>query len=275
MLEIGRYNRLKVAKMVQQGAYLASESGEILLPRKYVPEGLTTGDMVEVFIYLDSEDRLIATTIAPKAQVGQFALLQVKDTGNVGAFLDWGLEKDLLVPFNEQPIPMRVGERHVVRIYVDNSGRIAASAKIRRFLETERISLAVGEQVHLLIHEFTPLGAKVIINDRYSGLLFKSELYGDHGIGARLDGYVKAIRDDKKIDVTLRKSGYQGIEASKERILKTLAATGGFLPLSDNSTPETIAEVLKMSKKTFKRAIGSLYKDGFIVIQQDGIRLRT
>lgn len=275
MLEIGKYNQLEVKKISSFGAYLASEAGEILLPQKYAPDGLKPGDVVKVFIYLDSDDRLIATSQIPKAQVGEFAVLEVKDNSPIGAFLDWGLEKDLFVPFSEQPVPMKKREKYLVRLYLDRSERIAASAKIGKFLEAELISLKVGEEVDLMIYEFTDLGAKVIINGLYAGLLFRNELYGKPVPGTRLKGYVNKIREDKKIDVTLRRSGYSGIDVSKERIMKTLEASGGFLPLSDNSSPELIGEVLKMSKKTFKKAIGSLYKDGFIELTEESIKLRN
>lgn len=275
MLEIGKYNQLEVKKISSFGAYLASEAGEILLPQKYAPDGLKPGDVVKVFIYLDSDDRLIATSQIPKAQVGEFAVLEVKDNSPIGAFLDWGLEKDLFVPFSEQPVPMKKREKYLVRLYLDRSERIAASAKIGKFLEAELISLKVGEEVGLMIYEFTDLGAKVIINGLYAGLLFRNELYGKPMLGTRLKGYVNKIREDKKIDVTLRRSGYSGIDVSKERIMKTLEASGGFLPLSDKSSPELIGEVLKMSKKTFKKAIGSLYKDGFIELTEESIKLRN
>jgi predicted RNA-binding protein (virulence factor B family) len=275
MLEIGRYNELEVAKLSPQGAYLASELGEILLPRKFVRAGLKQGDRLTVFIYRDSEDRLVATTQRARAQVGGFALLTVKDTSAVGAFLDWGLDKDLLVPFAEQPGPMGKGERHLVRVYLDKSERISASARVERFLSNERIVVKQGEEVDLILYQFTNLGAKVIVNGINSGMLFKNELYGKPGVGSRFKGYVKKVREDKKIDVTLKKPGLPGLDNSRERILKTLATTGGFLPLTDNSSPEVIAEVLQMSKKTFKKAVGGLYKDGFIDLKADGITMRS
>ena len=274
MLEIGKFNQLEVKNISPAGALLASEAGDILLPQKYIPAGSKPGDSINVFVYRDSNDRLIATTRTPKTQVGEFAVLEVRDSGPVGAFLDWGLEKDLLVPFSEQPAPMKKGERHLVGIYLDNSGRIAASAKIGKFLEAENIPLTVGEEVDLMIYECTDLGAKVIINGRYPGLLFRDEIYGKPFPGARFKGYVRTVRADKKIDVTLRKPGDKGLEGSKERVLKALAATGGFLPLGDKSPPDLIGEVLKMSKKTFKKAIGNLYKEGFIDLTEDGIKLR-
>lgn len=274
MLEIGKYNRLEVKKLSAIGVYLVSELGEILMPTKYVPEGLKPGEHVKVFIYLDSEDRLLATTLTPKAQVGDFAVLEVKDTGSVGAFLDWGLEKDLLVPFSEQPRPMQKGEKHLVRVYLDRSERIAASAKIGKFLETRNINLKVGEEVQLTFYEFGDLGAKVIINGRYGGLLFKNELFGKFEIGATTKGFISKIRPDGKIDVSLRKGGTQDLVGGKESFLRVLSERGGFLPVGDKTPPELISEMFRMSKKSFKTVIGNLYKDGIIEITQEGIKLR-
>jgi len=274
MLEIGKYNRLEVKKLSAIGVYLVSELGDILMPTKYVPEGLKPGEHVKVFVYLDSEDRLLATTLTPKAQVGDFALLEVKDTGSVGAFLDWGLEKDLLVPFSEQPRPMQKGEKYLVRVYLDRSERIAASAKLGKFLETRNIKLKAGEEVQLTFYEFGDLGAKVIVNGRYGGLVFKNELHGSYRVGDSARGFVGKIREDGKIDITLRKGGGQDILDGKERVLKVLRSKGGFLPVGDKSAPEQIAELFQMSKKSFKTVIGNLYKEGTIEITQEGVRLR-
>jgi uncharacterized protein len=274
MLEIGKYNRLEVKKLSAIGVYLVSELGEILMPTKYVPEGLKPGEHVKVFVYLDSEDRLLATTLTPKAQVGDFAVMQVKDTGNVGAFLDWGLEKDLLVPFSEQPRTMHIGEKYLVRVYLDRSERIAASAKIGKFLEARNIALKAGEEVQLTFYEFGDLGAKVIINGRYNGLLFKSELYGKHEIGESVKGFVSKIREDGKVDVTLRRGGAQDIDGGKEVFLKVLRENGGFLAVGDKTAPERISELFKMSKKSFKTVIGNLYKEGIVEITPEGVKLR-
>jgi len=254
--------------------YFASELGEILMPTKYVPEGTHPGQHLKVFVYLDSEDRLIATTLTPKAQVGEFALMEVKDVAKVGAFLDWGLEKDLLVPFSEQPRPMQQGEKHLVRVYLDRSDRIAASAKIGKFLESRHINLKAGEEVQLTFYEFGDLGAKVIINGRYAGLLFKNELFGSYRVGATVTGYVAKIREDGKIDVTLRKGGAQDIAGGKEIFLKALRDSGGFLPVGDKTPPQRISELFQMSKKSFKTVIGNLYKEGVVEITQDGVKLR-
>jgi len=274
MFEIGRRNDLEVKRLTEIGAYLASEEGDILLPTKYVPEGLRAGDRISVFIYRDSEDRLIATTLEPKAEVGEFAVMQVRDTGSVGAFLDWGLEKDLLVPFSEQPRPMQKGEKYLVRVYLDRSDRIAASAKIGRFLERNDIKLRAGQEVQLIFYEFSELGAKVIIDGRYAGLLFKNELFGKYEPGTTGIGYVKKIRDDGKIDVTMRKGGTQDLSGGRESFLRVLGERGGFLPVGDKTSPEVIYELFGMSKKSFKTIIGNLYKKGIIDITKDGVRLR-
>jgi predicted RNA-binding protein (virulence factor B family) len=273
MIEIGKRNVLEVNRKSDIGFYLASELGEILLPTKYVPEGLKPGQQLEVFVYLDSEDRLIATTLTPNAQVGDFAVMQVKDTSNVGAFLDWGLEKDLLVPFSEQPRPMKKGEKHLVRVYLDRSERIAASAKIGKFLQLPA-GLKVGQEVELMLYEFGELGAKVIIDGRFGGLLFKNELHGKYEVGDTLTGYIAKIRDDGKIDLTLRKPGGHDVVGSKETVLRVLTERGGFLPVGDKSDPELIADMFRMSKKRFKSVIGNLYKDGVIEITSKGIKLK-
>lgn len=274
MLAVGKFNHLEIKSITLTGAYLSSEDGEILLPVEYLPVDARPGDSLRVFIYPGSDGRLVATTLAPKVLLGEFAFLEVKDTGKYGAFLDWGLEKDILVPFSEQPERMKKGEKHIVRVYLDNTGRIAASAKIRKFLEEKITSLREGDEVELMIYEFTDLGAKVIVNNRYTGLLFRDELHGERTLGERLTGYVKKIRDDKKIDVTLRKSGSHEMAEAKAKILRALAASGGYLPLNDKSSPEMIAEVVRMSKKTFKKAVGGLYKEGLVVLTGAGLKLR-
>ena len=275
MLEIGKYNRLEVKKLSAIGVYLVSELGDILMPTKYVPVGLKPGEHVKVFVYLDSEDRLLATTLTPKAQVGDFAVMEVKDTGTVGAFLDWGLEKDLLVPFSEQPRSMQKGEKYLVRVYLDRSERIAASAKIGKFLETRNIGLKVGEEVQLTFYEFGDLGVKVIINGRYGGLLFRNELFGKYEIGATAKGFVSKIREDGKVDVTLRRGGAQDLVGGKESFLRVLRERGGFLTVGDKTSPELISEMFRMSKKCFKTVIGNLYRGGIIEITQEGIKLRA
>ncbi len=274
-LLIGRYNRLTIARITKSGAFLATDEGDVLLPGKFIPEGAEPGDSIDVFIYRDSEDRLVATVQKPLAVVGEFALLRVRDNTRVGAFLDWGLDKDLLLPFAEQPAPVKKGEQVLVRLYLDNSGRIAASARLEKYLKPADGSLSEGDEVELLPYAFTELGAKVIINNTYGGILFRSELYTRPARGERLRGYVKKIRNDGKIDVTLRMGGVQEAAKDREAILTALKAHDGFLPLTDKSTPEAIAELLRLSKKSFKKGVGGLYKEGLIDITAEGIRLRT
>ncbi|MCL4490352.1 MAG: S1-like domain-containing RNA-binding protein [Nitrospirae bacterium] len=276
MPEIGKYNQLTVKKKTDFGVYLDSEAGDILLPEKHVPGGTEIGDRLKVFIYRDSEDRIIATTLAPAATVGEFAYLKVKEVTKVGAFLEWGIEKDLLVPYSEQFKRMEAGKRYIVRIFLDEgTKRITATTKIMRFIERENIRLREGENVDLLVCQFTDMGIKVIINNSYWGMLYENEVYQKLNIGDKVKGFVKKIREDRKIDVILTGGGFEDIEVSKKTIIKKLKdSKGGFLPLGDNSAPELIREVLHMSKKTFKKAIGSLYKEGIIEIKYDGIKLK-
>jgi uncharacterized protein len=277
MVELGDYNELEIAREVDFGVYLTSEDGDILLPMKYIPEGAKVGDTIRVFIYRDSEDRMIATNLIPHATVGQFACLTCTDVTPFGAFLDWGLEKDLLVPLNNQKNKMQVGKKYCVYLYLDDaSDRVVATSKLGKFLQNEQIQLTEGEEVQLLVASFTDIGIKVIINNAYLGILYRNEVFKDLRIGDTPTGYIKHIREDNKIDVTLRKPGINQKEEkdeASEKILRLLQQGSGWLPLSDNSTPEEIYQLLGMSKKTFKRAIGSLYKAGTITISDDSIRL--
>lgn len=277
MVELGDYNELEIAREVDFGVYLTSEDGDILLPTKYIPEGARVGDTVRVFVYRDSEDRIIATNLIPHATVGEFACLTCNDVSPFGAFLDWGLEKDLLVPLNNQKNKMQVGKKYCVYLYLDEaSDRVVATSKLGKYLQNENIQLTEGEEVQLLVAGYTDLGTKVIINNAYMGMLYKSETFKDLRIGDKTTGYIKLIRPDNKIDVTLRKPGAtqktESDEAS-DKIMRLLEQGSGWLPLSDNSTPEEIYQALGMSKKTFKRAIGGLYKAGKITLSEDSIRL--
>jgi predicted RNA-binding protein (virulence factor B family) len=275
MLLIGNYNTLKISRITATGAFLSSEAGDILLPGRLVPKGAEPGSTLNVFIYVDSEDRLTATTRKPRAVVGDFSLLKVKDNVTVGTFLDWGLEKDLLLPFGEQTTPLRRGEEVLVRVYLHSSDRVAASTRLDKFLKPADGTLAEGDMVELLIYAFSDLGAKVVINNTFGGLLFKNELFVNPTCGERLQGYVKKIREDGKIDVTLRTGGAREAATDREVILDALKAHKGLLPLSDKSTPEAIAGLLRMSKKSFKKGIGGLYKEGLVNIAPDGVRLRA
>lgn len=273
---IGQYSRLKIARITPSGAFLASEEGDILLPGKFIPEGARIGTELEVFVYLDSEDRPVATVQKPFAVVGDFALLTVKDTNaKVGSFLDWGLDKDLLLPFSEQLAPVKKGEQVLVYLYQDASGRIAASARLDRFLKPADASLAEGDAVDLFVYAYTDLGAKVVVNNRYTGVLFRNELYAKPRAGEKLRGYIKKIRDGGKLDITLRRGGAQEAQTDRDLLLAALTnAADGFLPLHDKSSPELISKLLKLSKKSFKKAVGGLYREGLITMSDDGIRLK-
>ena len=274
-LEIGRFNELKIIKETTIGVYLGSDAGDILMPRKYVPQEAHAGDSLRVFVYKDSEDRLVATTLTPAAVVGEFACLKVVAITRAGAFLDWGIQKDLLVPYSEQSGKMEVGGKYVVRIFLDErTQRITATTKISRFIEKENVDLHEGEKVELLVYRVADLGMKVVVNSRYAGMLYKNEVFEKLHIGDKAEGYVKRIRQDGKVDVMLGKVGPADIEEAKVVIMKALKEHRGFLPLGDHSAPEHIREIVHMSKKTFKKAVGGLYKNELIEIKEDGIKLK-
>jgi predicted RNA-binding protein (virulence factor B family) len=274
MLQVGNYNKLAVSRITASGAVFKTDEGDVLLPLRLLPTGVDVGSLLDVFVYIDSDERLTATTKRPRAVVGEFALLKVKEATTVGSFLDWGLEKDLLLPYGEQIQPVRRGDQVLVRVYLHSSGRIAASAKLEKFIVPPDDTLAAGDEVDLLVYACTDLGAKVLINNCFGGLIFHTELAVTPSCGDRLKGYVRKIRDDGKIDVTLRKGG--ALEAAKDReiIIDALTAHNGFLPLTDKSSPETIAALLRLSKKSFKKAVGGLYKEGAVSITTEGIRMQ-
>ena len=277
MIKAGAYNELTIVKRVDFGFYLDGgyDFGEVLLPKRYITEEMKVGQKIQVFLYFDSEDRLIATTQKAKAEVGKFVSLKVIDTNRAGAFLDWGLPKDLLVPFNQQKIPMKEGYGYIVYVYQDDiSERLVASSKLDRFLDKEPADYKVGEKVDLLIADQTELGFKAIINDKHWGVLFPSDVFGEMGIGKKCKGYIKQIREDGKIDLGLTQVGYAKIDALAERILQSMKQHQGYLQLSDKSSPEQIAKILKMSKGNFKKSIGQLYRKGLINIEEKGIRLK-
>ncbi|KAF2518598.1 GntR family transcriptional regulator [Flavobacterium salilacus subsp. salilacus] len=274
MIEIGKYNTLKIARDTQVGLYLTDGNEDILLPNKYVPKEFEIGDELIVFVYLDQEERPVATTLEPYIYLNEFALLRVSFVNNFGAFLNIGLEKDLFVPFREQARPMEEGKRYLVYMYLDEkTNRLVGTSKINRFLNNEELTVEEGEEVDLIISHITDMGINVIINEQHKGLMYKDEVYEDLRTGDRMKGYIKLIRPDNKIDVSLQKQGYEGVEPNAEKILDELRASRGFLRLNDASHPEDIKTVLKMSKKTFKKAIGSLYKQKLIEIKEDGIYL--
>jgi len=275
MISIGQTYELEVIRAVEFGFYLdAKNLGEILLPVKYSPADLAEGDSIEVFLYLDSEDRPIATTQKPKAEAGEFAYLKVVDNTSVGAFLDWGLDKDILVPFAEQHVPMEVGHSYLVNIYVgDLDGRITASSKIDRFLDDEKPhNFKPRQVVDLIIANTTELGFKAIINHSHWGVLYENEVFQRLSFGQTIKGFIKTIRPDGKIDLTLQ-GGQETRDKNTNIILRYLKKKNGFAAVHDKSDPELIADLFGMSKGAFKKAIGGLYKQRIIRIEKDGIHL--
>jgi predicted RNA-binding protein (virulence factor B family) len=274
MIQLGKFNKLKVLKEVDFGVYLDAGSDEILMPQKYVPDKTQVGDTVDVFIYRDSEDRLIATNLQPKACVDDLAYLQVVDTNRFGVFLDWGLEKDLFVPFSEQNSKMERGKWYVVKVILDDrTDRIIASARIEKFLKYIPEGLSENQEVDLLPFELTDLGVKAVVNDQFLGMLYHNEIFKTLRLGEPIKGYIKKLRSDYKIDLSLQKSGYEEVLDSKEVLWEKLKSNQGFLPLTDKSEPEEIYAQLQMSKKNFKKAVGGLFRDRRISIQPDGIHL--
>ncbi len=275
MIALGEINELEVVKKVDFGIYLdGGVKGEILMPSRYVPESFEIGDKLEVFVYLDGEERLVATTEQPYAQVGDFAFLEVKEVTEFGAFLDWGILKQLFVPFREQKVRMELGKKYVVYIYVDDmTERITASSKLDKFADNLPVDYEVGEEVSLLIAGQTDLGYKAIIDNSHWGLIFKNEVFKPISIGDKLKGFIKNIREDEKIDLSLTKGGYKKVEGIAGDVLEKLRKEGGFIPANDKTDPETISKWFGISKKNFKKAIGALYKERHIRIEDDGIHL--
>src|SRR4051812_4610395 len=274
MIKIGEYNDLEIVKKVDFGVYLGVDDLEILLPTKWVPLDAKIGDTITVFIIRDSDDRLLATTVKPFATANTFAFLEVKQVNNIGAFMDWGMDKDLLVPFREQANQMEEGKSYVVFVYEDElSNRLIASSKLSRFIEREEIDIQTGDVVDLLVYSKTNLGYNAIVNNLYSGLIYANEIFENIRIGDQLKGYVKTIRDDLKIDISLQKVGFELMDDAKWKILNLLKNENGFLALHDNSTPEEVKAKLQMSKKAFKKAIGSLYKGKLVTLTDKGVQL--
>ncbi len=274
MINIGQYNELQVVKELDFGIYLREGDVEILMPTKWVPQGTKIGDTLNVFIFRDSDDRLIATTVKPYATADTFAFLEAKQVNEIGAFLDWGMDKDLLVPFREQQHKMEAGKSYVVFVYVDEeTDRLVASAKLSRFIERDHIEIQDGDIVDLLIYSETDLGFNAIVNNLYSGLIYKNEIYEAIRVGDIMKGYVKHVREDNKIDLSLQKSGFELVDDVKWRILNLMKQNGGFLALSDNSSPEEIKSALQISKKAFKKAIGALYRERLVKLTDKGVTL--
>lgn len=275
MLNLGRYNKLRAIERTEHGMYLADNVGnDVLLPNKYVPEDLEEEDEIEVFLYRDFLGRKIATTLKPKIKLNQFAYLEVFDVTDIGAFVEWGLEKHLLIPFRQMKAKPEVGDYTTVYMYLDEeTNRLVGSTKIRNFLDIEPLEMKVGDEVDLYIWRKGSLGYFVIINNQWEGLLYHSEVYKHLHIGETQKGYISRIREDGKTDVSLRKFGYAKVESDLDRVLEAIADGDGFLDLNDKSDPKDIQARLQMSKKTFKKAIGALYKSRKIRIESDGIYL--
>ncbi len=274
-IELGRFNVLEVVKTVDFGVYLdGEEEGEILLPTRYVPEDCNIGDFLNVFLYLDNEERLIATTLTPLVQVGEFACLEVSWVNQFGAFLNWGLMKDLFVPFREQKMKMQVGKKYVIHAHIDEeSYRIVASAKIERYLSKEMPEYKPNDEVSILIWQKTDLGFKAIIENKFSGLLYDSEIFQQLQTGMTLKAFIKQVREDGKIDLELQKSGFEKIDDFSETLLAYIKENGGYIGITDKSPAEEIYATFGVSKKTFKKGVGDLYKKRRIILETDGIRL--
>ena len=274
-IEIGKFNNLQVVKIADHGFYVdGGEDGTILLPNRYVPEGLDIDDWVDVFLYFDSDDLLIATTQTPKATVNSIELLKVIDTNRVGAFLDWGLPKDLLVPFSEQQHPMREGESYVVYVFHDHeTDRILASSKLNRYFEEEPEGLEEKQAVNLQITDKTELGYKAVINNQYLGLIFHGDAFRPLAMGERLPGYIKTIREDGKVDLIISQHSSASSNGLEDQILDYLKASGGESELTDKSNPDLIYSQFNVSKKKYKNALGALYKRKMITISREKISL--
>ncbi|SHF89682.1 hypothetical protein SAMN05444349_1445 [Bacteroides faecichinchillae] len=274
-IELGKFNQLEVVKQVDFGMYLdGGEEGEILLPSRYVPEDCKVGDILNVFLYLDIEERLIATTLTPLVQVGQFACLEVAWVNQFGAFLNWGLMKDLFVPFREQKMKMQVGKKYVVYAYIDEeSYRIVASAKVERYLSKDKAEYLSGDKVDILIWQKTDLGFKAIIDNKYSGLLYDNEIFSTLETGMKMKAFVKQVREDGKIDLMLQKTGFDRVGDFSKVLLEYIEEQGGRISLNDKSPADEIYAVFGVSKKTFKKGVGDLYKKHLIILKEDGLVL--
>ena len=276
MIEIGLYSELTILRETSVGLFLGDESGEdVLLPNKYCPEKYEIGDKLEVFVYLDHEERKVATNITPKIQFNDFAMLQVTAVTAVGAFLDWGLEKELMVPFNEQRQEMEEGRWYLVYLAIDDkTNRLYASNKIDKRLQNEVLTVNEGDEVDLVVMQKTDLGYSVIVDNVHKGLVYENEVFKKLNVGDKLPGYVKKIREENKLDISLHPIGYQNFnDANSELIYKKLSENNGFLAVTDKSSPDEIYATFGISKKAFKKAVGGLFKQRKIVIEQDGIKL--
>lgn len=275
MIKIGEYNNLRIERLVEPGAILYDDAGNsVLLPNKYVPSDAEVGNVMEVFVYTDSEDRPVATTLIPAIELNSFAVLRARDVNRIGAFMDWGLEKDLLVPYKQQASKIRKGSSYLVYMYLDETThRLVGTTKTYHHFDKNTTAFEEQEEVELLIGGLNDQGLNVVVNNRYQGIMFESEIYKDFKMGERVTGYVKTIRDDSKLEVSTRKIGMENLEEGAEQILNAVKNMNGFLALHDKSSPEEIQEVLQMSKKNFKRSLGILYKQRLVKLVEGGIRL--
>ncbi|EDM44068.1 hypothetical protein SCB49_10772 [unidentified eubacterium SCB49] len=275
MIKIGEYNTLTILRETEPGLYLGDEEENVvLLPHRYKPESFEIGDEIEVFVYLDYEERPVATNLTPYVHLNDFGYLHCSDVNQYGAFMDWGLQKQLFVPFKEQARPMKVGNWYIVYLYLDEqTERLVGSSKTNKYLSNDAVVLEKFQEVNLLVTHITELGANVIIEGKHAGLIHNDDIFEDIRTGDRIKGYVKKVREDKKVDVVLQAPGYRSIEPNANFILDELKAAGGFLPLHDKSDPITIKNEMGMSKKSFKKAIGTLYREKQIVIKPDGIAI--
>lgn len=276
MLTLGEYHVLTIDRDTEPGLFLTDEEGnEVLLPNKYKPETFEIGDEVRVFIYLDHEERPVATNLKPYIKLDEFAYLKCVEVTDIGAFMDWGLEKHLFVPYREQVIKMKKGEWYLVFCYLDElTERLVASSKVNNFLINTELTIEPFEEVDLIVSNPTDLGWNVIINQLHQGLLYNDDIFQQLQTGDKLKGYIKKTRPDGKIDVSLQRPGYRSIEPNAQELLTALEIKGGVIKLTDNSSPEEIKEQLHMSKKSFKRALGTLYKKRLVDIKEDGIYLK-
>lgn len=277
MIRIGDYNELEVLRSTSVGVFLGDAEGtEILLPNKYVPKDIKLNDTLRVFCYLDHEERPVATTLKPYVRRDEFAFLTVAEVNNIGAFLDWGLEKQLLVPFKEQRIRMEPGKNYVVRCFLDEkSFRLMASAKTDKFFTADHPPFGINDEVEILVNRKTDLGWEVIVDNLFKGLVFFDDVFKTIEIGLRSKGYIKKVREDGKLDISLQPTGVKMLDSAATQILMELKEGDGFLGLHDKSSPEEIKEKLQMSKKSFKKGVGILYKQKKIVLLPDGIRLKS
>lgn len=274
MIHLGRLASLTIIKRTDFGFYLDGENfGEILMPKRYITPDMKIGEKVDVFVFLDGEERVVATTETPLGQVGEFAFLKVNKVENIGAFLNWGVSKELLVPFSEQKIKMEENRSYVVYIYLDKvTDRIAASMKLEKFLDKNKANYSVGDEVSLLIWTMTDFGYKAIIDGKYLGVVYKNEIFKKISTGQTTVGYIKKIREDGKIDLSLEKLGYVKVDQHTQKILDLLKKSGHSLPYNDKTEAEVIYNIFGMSKKVFKQAIGNLFKQRLITITEEGIK---